>query len=115
MADHQVRHLPVTRPDGAIVGIVSERDINLTLSLVGKQGDDQPNVAAAYTANPFCVDLNEDIRTVLKEVEQRKIGSALVTKNGKLAGIFTTVDACRGMRSLLDELYGDPPTDLDAA
>jgi acetoin utilization protein AcuB len=114
MAEHKVRHLPVTGPDGCIVGLLSERDINLALSLAVNK-EVQPNVAAACTPSPYCVDLNEDIRTVLEEIVERRIGSAVVTKNGKLAGIFTTVDACRSMRDLLDERYGDSPTDLDAA
>jgi CBS domain-containing protein len=36
---------------------------------------------------------------------ERHLGSALVTRGGKLVGIFTTTDACRALARLLREQH----------
>jgi hypothetical protein len=36
---------------------------------------------------------------------RRHIGSAIVMRRGKLAGIFTAVDACRILSEYLDALF----------
>ena len=42
---------------------------------------------------------------------ERHIGSALVTRGGKLVGIFTTTDACRALARVLHEQHPDPGPD----
>ena len=43
----------------------------------------------------YTVDTSEPLDGVLEEMATRHLGSVLVTSHGRLAGIFTTTDACR--------------------
>ncbi len=51
---------------------------------------------------------------VLVTMADRHIGSAIVTRRGKLAGVFTTLDACRAFGRYLQENFPHPQGD-DAA
>ena len=46
------------------------------------------------------VDIDAMIADVADDMANRQIGSAIVTKNDKLAGIITTVDICRAFAKL---------------
>ena len=98
---HGIRHLPVTE-DGELVGVMSARDIALARSLVS--GPDRGNdlrVRDACVMDVYAVGLAEPADNVVAEMARRRIGSALVVHNGKLAGIFTVTDACRNFAGLL--------------
>ena len=47
---------------------------------------------------------------VLRHMAEHRLGSALVTRRGKLAGVFTVTDACRAFADYLD---GGPPGEGD--
>ncbi len=95
MRDHGIRHLPVVE-DHALVGIVTDRDIKLML---GPDFDypDQNEIVVSDIAldDPYVVDLEVPLDTVLAEMASRHVGSALVTRGERLAGVFTATDACR--------------------
>ncbi len=108
MREHRVRHLPVI--DGhQLVGVLSDRDIKLIL---GPDFDYPPpgelTVADAYQSDSYTVDLNTPLDAVLLEMAEQHIGSALVTRKGGLAGIFTATDACREFGLLLKKRRGSP-------
>ena len=60
------------------------------------------------------MDVNERLDRVLLHMADAHIGSALVVKEGKLAGIFTTNDACRCFADLLRSEFAPEEGD-DAA
>ena len=60
------------------------------------------------------VDLNEPLETVLLTMAERHIGSALVTRQGRLAGVFTAVDACRTFGEYIRENFPRPDGDESA-
>ncbi|MCB0338216.1 MAG: CBS domain-containing protein [Bdellovibrionales bacterium] len=115
MDEHRIRHLAV-RDKGELCGVISDRDINLAIGL-GSEFMDQEQilVKSAYTPAPYTVDVDVSVDIVLKEMVARHIGSALVTREGKLVGIFTATDACSKFRDLLFKVYGPIPTGNDAA
>ena len=97
MMKHRIRHLPVLDA-GALVGIVTERDIRLVESMTGVD----PNttlVEDAMTPDPYVVTAGTPLREVAEEMVAHKYGCAVVMERGVVAGIFTTVDA---LRALLD-------------
>lgn len=103
MRTHGIRHLPVTQ-NGDLVGSISDRDIKLVL------GPDfaYPNAAEtrvgdAMVRDPYVVDMDVRLDLVLQEMADRHLGSALVTRHGKLAGVFTVTDACRHFAEFLRE------------
>ena len=93
MREHQIRHLPVM--DGSeLVGLVSVRDLHVMESL--KDVDPASvSVAEAMSTELYIVDPDTELRAVALNMYSRKLGSALVVDDGKLVGLFTTVDALR--------------------
>jgi acetoin utilization protein AcuB len=96
-----VRHLPVVDGD-ELVGIVSERDIDLTRAVAQADPADL-TVEEAMTPNPYVVSPDAPLSQVARAMARRKIGSAIVMDRGRLAGVFTTTDA---LRALVDTLEG---------
>ena len=95
MAAHRIRHLPVV--DGPkIFGIISDRDLKLAENVYGDK-DFHANVLVRQIclAEPYVVPEEEELETVVSTMAKRRLGSAIVTRNGVVTGIFTTVDACR--------------------
>lgn len=105
MAQQGIRHLPVTR-ERKIVGIVSERDIFIADAVLGQRtGEIGVPVWSVCTREPYVVDIDAQVDKVADEMANRHIGSALVTKNDKLAGIVTTTDICRAYADLVRERW----------
>lgn len=105
LSAHRIRHLPVV--DGErLVGIVTDRDIKL---LLGPDFDYPPeselSVRDAYVENAYVVDLNEPLDGVLATMAERRLGSAVVTRKEKLAGVLTATDVCRAFARFLRETY----------
>lgn len=100
MAAHDIRHLPV-KENGKLVSVISTDDLQLALK--GK-GSGQ-HVREICVREAYIVGLTERLDSVLLRMAQRHIGSALVVKNGRLAGIFTTTDACRCYGEYLRSLF----------
>ena len=103
MREYQIRHLPVTE-DGTLMGLVTDRDIKL---LLGPDFDypkpSELTVSDAMVEEAYVVDVDTPLVDVVKRMSDRRLGSALVTRNGKLAGVFTSTDACRVLADCLDE------------
>jgi CBS domain-containing protein len=57
------------------------------------------------------VDAGEPAEAVAAAMAERHLGSALVTRAGKLVGIFTTTDACRALARVLHEQRPHPGPD----
>ena len=113
MREHRFRHLPVTE-NHVLVGVVTDRAIKLYLGPeleYPKAGE--TTVRDVYMDHPYIVDLNERLDVVLQTMADRHIGSVLVTRNGKLAGVYTATDVCRGFAEFLRDPYR--PVDGDDA
>lgn len=112
MREHKIRHLPVTE-DGALIGVVSDRDIKLLLGPDFDYPDPgELKVRDAMVLETYVVDIDTPLAAVAAHMAEHRIGSALVTKQGKLAGVFTSTDACRVLAELLGR---GEATDGDAA
>lgn len=105
MREKNIRHLPVT-DNGELTGVISDRDIKLVLGPDFAYPDpDKLSVAEAMIRESYIVDLEERADTVLAHMAEHHIGSAVVTRHGQLAGMFTTSDACRHYAELLREQF----------
>jgi CBS domain-containing protein len=114
LRDRHIRHLPVTE-DGELAGILTDRDINLAL---GPDLDSPPeqelSVRDVYQPDSYIVEAGALLEDVVAAMAERHIGSALITRGGKLVGIFTTTDACRALARVLRDQHPDPGPDESA-
>jgi acetoin utilization protein AcuB len=100
MLQHTISHLPV-KENGQLVSVITERDIRLAR----QQGREGLGVRDVCVRGAYIVDLTERLDSVLLHMARAHIDSALVVKHGKLAGIFTTTDACRCYGEYLRSLF----------
>ncbi|HSO39335.1 MAG TPA: CBS domain-containing protein [Labilithrix sp.] len=99
MREHSIRHLPVLN-GGKLVGMLSDRDLHLVESLKGVDPD-QVLVEDAMSSTIYAVTPDLPLDEVVSTMAEHKYGSAVVMQNGKVVGIFTTVDVCRTLAELL--------------
>ena len=105
MEQHGIRHVPV-RDGETLVGVITERDVALLVdtSLPVPERARIP-VHRICSAHPYMVDMHESLGTVTREMAARRVDCALVLRDARLVGIFTSSDACR----VLAEILGSPP------
>lgn len=99
MREHEVRHLPVLDA-GALVGIVSERDV-FRLERLASPGEIL-TVEDAMTVDVYTARSDEQVDHVVEAMAAHKYGAAIVVnRRDAVEGIFTSVD---GLRVLADVL-----------
>jgi acetoin utilization protein AcuB len=108
MAAHKIHHLPV-KQNGKLVSVITDRDAKLKQAPGAPSSTSGPRVRDVCVADAYIVNMTERLDSVLFYMAQTHTGSALVVKNGKLVGIFTTSDACRCYGEYLRSLF--PTTD----
>lgn len=102
MREYRVRHLPVKK-GGKLVGIVSDRNLKEVFGTAEGAGLKAEDI---MMSDPFRVAANTPLVEVAAAMAEEKFGSALVEDDeGKLVGIFTTVDVCRALRQLLETSF----------
>lgn len=99
MHENHIRHLPVL-DGGQLVGLLSLRDIRLIESF--KDVDiKSTQVVEAMSQDVFEVSPSSGLDEVVLTMAAKKYGSAVVTQNGHVVGIFTAVDAMQALGELL--------------
>jgi acetoin utilization protein AcuB len=99
MREHGFRHLPVLA-GGRLVGLLSDRDLNL-IETLRDVDPDKVRVEDAMTNEPYAVSPETPLDEVVATMAEHKYGCAVVLQNKNLVGIFTTVDACRALAEML--------------
>lgn len=102
MREHHVRHLPVL-DGGALVGVLTERDVSLVTSMknldTAVMTVEDAMTPVVYTARP-----DTPLDEVAKEMAEHRYGSAVIaSRDNKVVGVFTTVDACRALAELFHD------------
>lgn len=109
MDKHQIRHLVVTR-DQDVSSVISERDIESALAHYGRNTDRELLVDDVCPLHTFVADIHDPLEEILDVMASKRIGAAIILKNGDLAGIVTASDACAHFAQLLRKLKsGGPP------
>jgi len=99
MHENRIRHLPVLN-GGQLVGLLSQRDIRLIESF--KDVDIKTvQVVEAMSQDVFEVSPSSSLDEVVLTMAAKKYGSAVVTQNSHVVGIFTAVDALQALAELL--------------
>jgi acetoin utilization protein AcuB len=101
MLEHDVRHLPVVRGE-TLVGVLFKSDLKLVSSL--EPAVVRPiKVQSVMVTEYYTVAPDEALDVAAREMSRRKWGSALVTDEGKVVGVFTTTDALRALSDALTD------------
>jgi len=95
MSEHDISHLPV-KEKGELAGVIALHDIDKIHTYTPDNDISQIKVREVCVLEPYVVTLDEPLDNVLVHMANHHIGSVLVTKNDRLAGVFTMHDACRG-------------------
>jgi len=116
MNEHEIRHLPVARK-GQLVGVLTDRDLKRALDpSLGLPPKNELFVEDVMVHGAYVVETTTPLEQVLLEMADRHIGCALVMREDRLAGIFTTTDACRAFgEHLRRERTGHDGGDDDVA
>jgi len=99
MNDHGIHHLPVTEGD-ELTGTISSRDIRRRMA---QEDNVTLKVSDIMSTNTYTVDLSERLDKVLRRMAEDHLDSVIVTRKGKLAGIFTHFDAYTAFAEFLQE------------
>ena len=108
LKNHELGHLPITNNE-ELIGVVSKRD--LRYQLLQQTEENEKKVSDIPMGYKYIVDLNERLDHVLETMAAKHLDSALVTRNGRLVGIFTLSDVCRSFARYLNEQFGPPSGD----
>lgn len=92
MKESVIRHLLVCSPSGALVGIVSDRDLH------ARAGE---HVGDIMTANPLTVTPESPVGAVITLMLARRISCVPVVEEGQLRGIVTTSDLLMALQCVL--------------
>lgn len=109
LRDHGVRHIPVVDADGALVGVVTDRDVKRATpsALLGEQRqvwDELVNgtpVSKIMTRQVITGEPTTPLRDVVRRFVEDKIGCVPVVERGKVVGIVTAHDLLKVMLELL--------------
>ena len=105
MVRHRLPHLPVVTRQGALRGIVTDRDLRHylfepeTLKQVGTVGLEKlmksMPIFRVMSSPVTTVDADEPVEQAARVMLERKLGSLPVMDRGRLAGIVTETDLLR--------------------
>ena len=99
LAGRGIHHLPVTSA-GEVYSVLSARDLELALARPGADPW-QIGVRELCARDPYIVDIAEPLDAVLSGMAERGAGCAVIAQDDRVAGIFTSVDACRSFAEWL--------------
>jgi len=105
MDEHGIRHLPVQNK-GKVVGIVSERDLHHYIKREAPAAEkDTIRARHIMVPNPYVASFRTPLNEVVLEMAKRRIGSVIVQRQGKLAGILSAMDVCRILGEYLESMF----------
>lgn len=114
MVEHEIRHLPVKK-GATIVGVVTDRDMKRALGPdLGLPPKEELFIRDVFVPDVYVVDVGQPLDGVLEHMAKHHVGSALVSKAGRLVGIFTMTDACRLFCDHLRSLFPSGSVDIVA-
>lgn len=115
MLQNRVRHLPVIDDDGAVIGVISERDFHRAMQ------DEKPDFNPEARVRDFmnwpveAIDEWEPIEKAARTMIDKKISSLIVTRGNQIVGIVTTEDLLRALVDRSESPFEDLKVELKSA
>ena len=105
-----IRHVPILR-DGALVGIVTDRDLRRALPSVEAGASpakyqafmERTTLKQVMRSDPVTCTPDTDIADAVRIFVERKLGAIPVVDDGELVAILTQIDILRAFLSVLEE------------
>ncbi len=94
MQQLKVRHMPVREGD-KVMGVMTEQVLQMAEACGKDLTGSGIKVRDLCSKNVLLVPPEEPLDSVLRKMAEQHIEVALILRQGRLAGIFTTTDACR--------------------
>ncbi len=94
MADRRVGALPVTRGDGELVGVISERDYARKVILLGRSSAETP-VWQIMSSPVVTVTPEEGVRQCMQIMTEKRIRHLPVVQDGRMVGVISIGDLVR--------------------
>lgn len=105
----RVRHIPVVDGDGAVIGILTDRDVKRALPTVLLETSeenyqrllDETLVTRVMTRDPLTVAPDTPLGEAVRIMVEKSVGGLPVVEGRRLVGIITQTDALRVLLRLL--------------
>lgn len=108
MARKRIRHLPVIGDDGAVVGILSDRDVKRALDPIYSAYSPRSQVSDYMNWPVLTKSDGAPLLEVVDLMIKEKISSVIITKSGAMLGIVTSEDLLVLLRDLLTQENRNP-------
>jgi CBS domain-containing protein len=95
-----VRHLPVVDAEGALVGLLSRRELQ-ALMHARDVDPGRVQVERAARREVYAVSPETALAEVCETMAEHRYGCAIAVQAGRPLGIFTTADACAALAQRL--------------
>lgn len=112
MAEHPIRHIPITNDSQELLGLVSHRDLLATGGMHNQDKDLLP-LSEIMTKSPYCISPKTGVKQAARLIKREKFGCLPVLAKGKLIGIVTASDFIEVAIVLLDMMETAEPEALD--
>jgi signal-transduction protein with cAMP-binding, CBS, and nucleotidyltransferase domain len=88
--------------------MLSDRDLKLAFALAATtESDEALHVGDVCNLDAYIAEYNTPLDSVLIDMAEQRLGSAMITRNGKLVGIVTNTDVYRSYSEHLKITYPD--------
>ena len=105
MRDNRIRHIPIVDDSGALIGLITQRDL-----LAVASGEKEAHFAREVMRKKiYTVTESSDMRGAALTMQKYKIGSLPVLKDGEVVGIITDSDYVALAINLLEQLEEAEP------
>ena len=119
LAEHHIRHIPIVSAEGALLGVVSQRDVlaaSDTTVLSHSSGNPFEGYVALSTIMSTPVqtaDESASLRGAALHLLKNKVGCLPVLRKSKLVGIITDSDFVAIAINLMEQLEAAEPDEDD--
>ena len=104
MDEHRLHHLVVLENDD-ISAILSETELQHHTAAYGINTNNDLLVGDVGSKGIIAADINDPLDRVLHAMVEKHLSAVIVLREGELAGIFTTTDACKHFALFLQQQY----------
>lgn len=102
MHEHHIHHL-VVMENNDIAAVISDIDIDHHKAIATSEDDGKLSVSDICSDNLIVADINDPLDSILETMARHHLRHIVVLRQGELAGIFTTTDACLFFAKFLRE------------